>query len=105
LNSAPILAPIEADKDWYLFTDASREGLGSCMVYYDANGRPVTMGYSGRCLSQSEMNYPINDLEILSVLHALLEWRPWSYNRHITVVTDNVTVLYMNSLQLGTARQ
>lgn len=105
LTTAPILAPINVEKDWYLFTDASREGLGSCMVYYDDEGRPVTMGYAGRCLSESESKLPINDLELLAVLHALLEWRPWSYNKHITIVTDNVTVLYMNSLQLGTARQ
>jgi hypothetical protein len=66
LVSAPVLILPDQTKDFQVYCDASRQGLG-CVLMQE--GRVVA--YSSRQLRPHESNYPTHDLELAAVAHAL----------------------------------
>ena len=68
--SAPILCLPDIQKDFQVYCDESRQGLGSVLMQ---DGRVVS--YASRQLKHHERNYPTHDLELASVVHALKVWR------------------------------
>nr|AAX96686.1 retrotransposon protein, putative, Ty3-gypsy sub-class [Oryza sativa Japonica Group]ABA92529.1 retrotransposon protein, putative, Ty3-gypsy subclass [Oryza sativa Japonica Group] len=70
LVSAPVLILPDQTKDFQVYCDASRQGLG-CVLMQD--GKVVS--YASRQLRPHEGNYPTHDLELAAVVHALKIWR------------------------------
>ncbi len=66
LVSAPVLILPDPMKDFQVYCDASRHGLG-CVLMQE--GRVVA--YASRQLRPHEGNYPTHDLELAAVVHAL----------------------------------
>ena len=66
LVTAPVLCLPDLQKDFQVYCDASRRGLGSVLMQ---DGRVVA--YASRQLKNHEKNYPTHDLELASVVHAL----------------------------------
>ena len=70
MNFAPVLAPPDTKKDFEIYCDASRQGLG-CILIEDRH----VVAYASRQLRPHEENYPTHDLELAAVVHALKTWR------------------------------
>lgn len=70
LVSALILILPNQRKDFEVYCDASRQGLGWVLIQ---EGRVVA--YASRQLRTHEDNYPTHDLELAVVVHALKIWR------------------------------
>ncbi|KAL0554138.1 hypothetical protein IC582_008052 [Cucumis melo] len=70
LVTAPILALPVTGKDYVIYCDASRLGLG-CVLMQDGN----VIAYASRQLKEHECNYPTHDLELAAVVLALKIWR------------------------------
>ncbi|KAL4026129.1 hypothetical protein IC575_014553 [Cucumis melo] len=66
LVTAPILALPVTGKDYVIYCDASRLGLGSVLMQ-DGN----VIAYASRQLKEHECNYPTHDLELAAVVLAL----------------------------------
>ncbi|TYK00841.1 DNA/RNA polymerases superfamily protein [Cucumis melo var. makuwa] len=66
LVTAPILALSVIGKDYVIYCDASRLGLG-CVLMQDGN----VIAYASRQLKEHECNYPTHDLELAAVVLAL----------------------------------
>ena len=66
MTTAPVLTLPDIHKDFVVFCDASRQGLG-CVLIQD--GRVVA--YASRQLKVHEKNYPTHDLELAVEVHAL----------------------------------
>jgi len=66
LTTAPVLTLPDIHKNFVVFCDASRQGLGCVLMQ---NGRVVA--YASRQLKVHEKNYPTRDLELAVVVHAL----------------------------------
>jgi hypothetical protein len=73
LTTAPVLALPENGKDYTVYCDASKNGLG-CVFMQD---RKVII-YVLRQLKPHEVNYPTNDLELVAIVYALKSWRHFS---------------------------
>jgi hypothetical protein len=56
-------------------------------------GRVVA--YSSRQLKVHEKNYPIHDLELAAVVHALKTWRQYLYGQKCDVYTDHKSLKYI----------
>jgi hypothetical protein len=69
LVSAPVLCLPDLEKEFQVYCDASRLGLGSVLMQ---GGRVVA--YASRQLKKHETNYPTHDLELALVVHALKTW-------------------------------
>jgi ribonuclease HI len=66
LTTAPVLILPDIRKDFTVYCDASRQGLG-CVLMQE--GRVVA--YASRQLKTHEENYTSHDLELAAVVHAL----------------------------------
>ena len=70
LVTSPVLILPDQTKDYEVYCDASRRGLGAVLMQ---EGRVVS--YASRQLKPHELNYATHDLELAAVVHALKTWR------------------------------
>ena len=70
LIEAPVLTQQTPGKEYTLYSDASRIGLG-CVLMQDGK----VVAYASRQLKPHEHNYPTHDLELAAVVFALKIWR------------------------------
>lgn len=61
-----MLAVPEADKEFMIYTDASKNGLG-CVSIQDRR----VIAYGLRQLRPHDLNYPTHDFELATIVHAL----------------------------------
>ena len=66
LVEAPVLIHPTSGRDYTMYSDASRIGLGCVLMQ---NGKVVA--YASRQLKPHEQNYPTHDLELAAVVFAL----------------------------------
>ena len=66
LSTAPLLVLPDLSKNFSIYCDASRQGLG-CVLMQEER----VVAYASRQLRKYELNYPTHDLELAAVVHAL----------------------------------
>ncbi|TYK11035.1 DNA/RNA polymerases superfamily protein [Cucumis melo var. makuwa] len=76
LVTTPILALHVTRKDYVIYCDASRLGLG-CVLMQDGK----VIAYASRQLKEHECNYPTHDLELAAVVLALKIWRHYLFGK------------------------
>ncbi|WVZ68206.1 hypothetical protein U9M48_017169 [Paspalum notatum var. saurae] len=69
-NLGPALVVLDIHRDFVIYRDASRQGLG-CVLMRDDK----VIAYASRQLKDHEQNYPTHDLELAAVVHAPKVWR------------------------------
>ncbi|TYK11055.1 reverse transcriptase [Cucumis melo var. makuwa] len=84
LVTIPILALPITGKDYVIYCDASRLGLG-CVLIQDEN----VIAYALRHLKTHECNYPTHDLELAAVVLALKIWRHYLFGEKCHIFTDH----------------
>ncbi|WP_158697103.1 Ty3/Gypsy family RNase HI domain-containing protein, partial [Escherichia sp. R9] len=73
-----------------VYCDASRIGLGAVLMQ---NGKFIA--YASRQLNIHEKNYPVHDLELTAIVHALKIWRHHLYGMSCEVFTDHKSLQYL----------
>ena len=89
LTTAHVLAVPELGKDYTVYCDASRDGLG-CVLMQDRK----FIAYRSRQLKPHEVNYPTHDLELAAVVYALKSWRHFLYGAKCELFTDHKSLKY-----------
>ena len=84
-----MLALPDISKDFVVYCDASRQGLG-CVLMQD--GRVIA--YASRQLKEHENRYPTHDLELAAVVHALKIWRHYLIGNKCDIYTDHKSLKY-----------
>jgi hypothetical protein len=87
---AHVLFLPDVHKPFSVYCDACYTGLG-CVLMQE--GRVVA--YSSRHLKVHEKNYPIHDLELAAVVHALKTWRHYLYGQKCDVYTNHKSLKYI----------
>jgi ribonuclease HI len=90
LTTAAVLVLPDIRKDFTIYCDASRQGLG-CVLMQE--GRVVA--YASRQLKTHEQNYPTHDLELAAVVHALKIWRYYLIGNKCEIYTDQKSLKYI----------
>ena len=90
LTSAPVLVLPDIHKDFEVYCDASRQGLGSVLMQ-----DKKVIAYASRQLRPHEENYPTHDLELASMVHALKIWRHYLIRNHCNIYTDHKSLKYI----------
>ncbi|XP_073119989.1 uncharacterized protein [Henckelia pumila] len=90
LASSPVLILPTEGKDFVIYSDASKGGLG-CVLMQD--GRVIA--YASRQLKPYEQNYPTHDLELAAVVFALKIWRHYLYGAKCEIFTDHQSLKYL----------
>jgi len=102
LTTTPVLAMPDIHKNFDIYCDASRQGLG-CVLMQE--GRVIA--YASRQLRKHELNYPTHDLELAAVVHALKIWRYYILGNRCEIYTDHKSLKYIftqNELNLRQRR-
>jgi len=89
LTTTPVLALPDIHKDFVVYCDASRQGLG-CVLMQE--GRVIA--YASRQLKEHEQRYPTHDLELAAVVHALKIWRHYLISNKCDIYTDHKSLKY-----------
>ncbi|GLC38245.1 hypothetical protein PLESTM_000703600 [Pleodorina starrii] len=93
LTSAPalIIPQTGPSATFTLYTDASILGIGAVLLQERDNAlHPVA--FESRKLNRHEANYPIHELELLAVVHAVRKFRCYLEGCHFTLCTDHDTL-------------
>ena len=78
-----------SDKDFVVYSDASKNELG-CVLMQDDH----VITYASRQLKTHERNYPTHDLELAAVVFALKIWRHYLYGIYSEIFTDHQILKY-----------
>lgn len=94
LTSEPVLSKPDFNKEFFVVTDASIEGLGAILTQKDEEDREHPIIYSSRALQGSEKNYGVSKLELLAVVWALQLYRPYLLGSHfqVTIISDHSAI-------------
>jgi hypothetical protein len=90
LTTAPILVMPDMGKPFSIYCDASSQGLG-CVLMQDGH----MVAYASRQLRKHEAHYPIHDLELAAVVHALKIWRHYLMGKRCDLYTDHKSLKYI----------
>jgi hypothetical protein len=90
LVSVPILTMPDVTKDFVIYCDASKLGLGSVLMQ---EGKGTS--YLSRQLKPHEVNYPTHDLDLAAVVHALKTWRHYLIGNRCDIYTDHKRLKYI----------
>ena len=69
LVEAPVFIQLTSGRDYTMYSDASRIGLG-CVLMQDGK----VVAYASGQLKPHEQNYPPHDLELAAIVFALKIW-------------------------------
>nr|GEX04195.1 putative reverse transcriptase domain-containing protein [Tanacetum cinerariifolium] len=94
LCSALILALPEDSKNFMVYCDASRKGLGAVLMQ-----REKVIAYASRQLKIHEKNYTTRDLEDGAVVFALKLWRHYLYGTKRVVFTDHRSLRHILNMR------
>ena len=90
LVKAPVLTQPTSSREYAMYSDASRIGLGCVLMQ---NGKVVA--YASRQLKPHEQNYPTHDLELATVVFALKIWRHYLYGEKCRIFTYHKSLKYL----------
>ena len=90
LVKAPVLTQPTSGRDYTMYSDSSRKGLG-CILMQDGK----VVAYASRQLKPHEQNYPTHDLELVDVVFALKIWRHYLYGEKCRFFTDHKSLKYL----------
>ena len=84
LTTAPVLKLFDVHKEVAIETDASKDGLGACLLQ---EGCPVA--YASRSQNASEQNYTQIEKELMAIVFACEKFHQYVYGQPVKVVTDH----------------
>jgi hypothetical protein len=90
LMVALVLIMPDLQKNFDIYCDASRQGLG-CVLMQEGH----VIAYASRQLRKHELNYPTHDLELAVVVHALKFWRHYIMGTKCRIYTDHKSLKYI----------
>jgi hypothetical protein len=94
LTTKPLLIYPNFELPFRLVTDASKVGLGACLMQDVGKGwQPIA--YASKVNSAAETNYSITELECLAVVWSVELFRPQLYGRAFTIITDHAALKWL----------
>ena len=101
ITSEPILAHLNLDQQFKLEVDASGYAVGAVLLQRQDDTKRHPMGYYSATLSAAERNYNIYDLELLTIVKALRNWRPLLAGspHKIKIFSDHLNLQYWRDPQ------
>ena len=88
LFNKPVLMAPDLSKEFIITTEASDFALGA-ILGQDEIGKDHAYQYASRCLIGPELSYSKYDQELLAIVFAKEQFRPFLYGRKFTIITDH----------------
>ena len=104
LTSAPVLCLYDQSKKCYLFTDASKVGVGSVLKQLQSDGELHPVAYFSRALKDYQKNYCSTELELLAIVLSVDFFHAYLYSKKFTVITDHQALRYLETFKTKNMR-
>ncbi|KAF1327385.1 reverse transcriptase, partial [Globisporangium splendens] len=88
LSTPPVLALPDFDKPFGIRMDASNYAVGG-VLFQKEGGIKHPIAFTGRKMKAAELNYPVQEQELLAIMHALRVWRIYLVDKPFMVETDH----------------
>ncbi|KRZ03458.1 Transposon Ty3-G Gag-Pol polyprotein [Trichinella pseudospiralis] len=95
---APILAYPDFRRRFLVDVDASGDGLGAVLSQKDSSKERV-VAYASRSLTKPERRYCVTRREMLGLVWALREFRPYLYGQRFLVRTDHSCLRWLRNFK------
>jgi len=89
LTNALVLKIADPDKEFMVFTNSCKRGLGGFLMQ---EGQVVC--YESRKLNEHKQNYLTHDLELAVITHALKMWRHYLLGMRFLLMSDHSGLRY-----------
>lgn len=96
LSSPPVLLFPDFSKPFVLYTDSSEFAHGATLLQDHGRGEQPICFYSHK-LNAAERNYGAGELELLAVVRALKEFRPYLEGSEFSVMSDHQNLRYVHT--------
>jgi hypothetical protein len=90
LTTALVLILPNIHRDFTVYCDASRRGLGYVLMQEGG-----VVAYASRQLKTHKENYPTHDLELAAIVHALKIWRHYLIGNKCEIYTNHKSLKYI----------
>ncbi len=105
LTREPVLQQPDWHKPFVIETDASEWAIGCTLLQLDANGILHPVAFDGRKLQGAELNYAVQEKELLAIKHAVRTWAHYIDNHTRTkILTDHESLKYLKDTKVPSKR-
>ncbi|KAL1114893.1 hypothetical protein AAG570_007717 [Ranatra chinensis] len=103
LATVPILQFPDFEKQFILTTDASQVAVGAVLSQGEGDSeRPIA--FASKKLTPAETRYSTIDRELLGIVWATKQFRPYLLGRRFKIKTDHKSLVWVEKLEETTAR-
>lgn len=99
LISEPILVHPDFSKPFFVHCDASKWGVGACLMQQNDQGEDQAICYFSKKLNRAQRNYSVTELECYAAVLAIEKFRPYLELQEFTVITDHSSLRWLMSLR------
>lgn len=103
LLNDPILQYPNFEKEFLVTTDASAYAIGA-ILSQGPIGTDKPVSYISRTLNNHEVNYSTVERELLAIVWAVKQFRPYLYGRRFKIITDHMPLKYLFNLKEANSR-
>jgi hypothetical protein len=101
LLNEPILTQPDFHRPFAIETDASEWAIGCCLLQLGTDGLLHPVAYDGRKLQGAELNYAVQEKELLAIKHAIRTWSYYIDNHTRTkIITDHQSLKYLKDTKV-----
>lgn len=98
------MAIYNSDAPCYLFTDASKFGVGAVLKQPQVDKQLHPIGYFSKKLLQYQKNYSSTELECLAIIESIEYWHHYLYGKKFTVITDHQALRWLRNIKKPNSR-
>ncbi|KRY52588.1 Retrovirus-related Pol polyprotein from transposon [Trichinella britovi] len=99
LVSTPILGHPDFSRLFVQDVDASDAAIGAVLSQTMENGNQVVIAYISRALTRPEQRYCVTRKEMLALVWAVKQFRPYLYGQKFTVRTDHNSLRWLRNFR------
>ena len=105
LAMAPVVAHLNFDKLFILYTDTSGGGVGAVLHQKDEDGRERIIACASRTYNEHERKYPITEQECLAVVWGVEKFRQFLSVKLFKIITDHMALETIRTVDLPSGRR
>lgn len=103
LTGPKILQFPDFNKEFLLTTDASITSIGAILSQGEI-GHDLPISYASRVLNKAERNYSTIERELLAIVWAVQNFRPYLYGRPFTIISDHKPLVWVFNIKDPSSR-